>query len=104
MSKTTKKVLLLLFLVIVIAVLPLILNRNAEFGGSDDAGSVMVEEINGSSYEPWFTPVLESILGGELPGEIESLIFCLQTGIGVGVFAFFMGRFVERRKWMRDDD
>ncbi len=104
MSKTTKKVLLLLFLVIVIAVLPLILNRNAEFGGSDDAGSVMVEEINGSSYEPWFTPVLESMLGGELPGEIESLIFCLQTGIGVGVFAFFMGRFVERRKWMRDDD
>ncbi|RGS81501.1 energy-coupling factor ABC transporter substrate-binding protein [Coprococcus sp. AF21-14LB] len=104
MSKTTKKVLLLLSLVIVIAVLPLILNRNAEFGGSDDAGSVMVEEINGSSYEPWFTPVLESMLGGELPGEIESLIFCLQTGIGVGVFAFFMGRFVERRKWMRDDD
>lgn len=104
MSKTTKKVLLLLFLVIVIAVLPLILNRNAEFGGSDDAGSIMVEEINGSSYEPWFTPVLESMLGGELPGEIESLIFCLQTGIGVGVFAFFMGRFVERKKWMRDDD
>lgn len=104
MSKTTKKVLLLLFLVIVIAVLPLILNKNAEFGGSDDAGSVMVEEINGSSYEPWFTPVLESMLGGELPGEIESLIFCLQTGIGVGVFAFFMGRFVERRKWMQDDD
>lgn len=104
MSKTTKKVLLLLLLVVVIAVLPLILNRNAKFGGSDDAGSVMVEEINGSSYEPWFTPVLESMLGGELPGEIESLIFCLQTGIGVGVFAFFMGRFVERRKWMRDDD
>ena len=104
MWKTTKKVLLLLLLVVVIAVLPLILNRNAEFGGSDDAGSVMVEEINGSSYEPWFTPVLESMLGGELPGEIESLIFCLQTGIGVGVFAFFMGRFVERRKWMRDDD
>ncbi|MDQ9871242.1 energy-coupling factor ABC transporter substrate-binding protein, partial [Acinetobacter baumannii] len=73
--KTTKKILLLLFLVIVIAVLPLILNRNAEFGGSDDAGSIMVEEINGSSYEPWFTPVLESMLGGELPGEIESLIF-----------------------------
>ena len=38
------------------------------------------------------------MLGGELPGEVESLIFCLQTGIGVGVLAFFMGRFVERRK------
>lgn len=104
MSKTTKKVLLLLLLVIVIAVLPLMFNKEAEFGGSDDAGSVMVEEINGSAYEPWFTPVLETMLGGELPGEIESLIFCLQTGIGVGIFAFFMGRFVERKKWMRDDD
>lgn len=104
MSKTTKKVLLLLLLVIVITVLPLMFNKEAEFGGSDDAGSVMVEEINGSAYEPWFTPVLETMLGGELPGEIESLIFCLQTGIGVGIFAFFMGRFVERKKWMRDDD
>lgn len=104
MSKTTKKVLLLLLLVIVIAVLPLMFNKEAEFGGSDGAGSVMVEEINGSAYEPWFTPVLETMLGGELPGEIESLVFCLQTGIGVGIFAFFMGRFVERKKWMRDDD
>ena len=73
--------------------------RDAEFGGSDDAGSVMVEEIQGE-YEPWFTPVLEQAIGGELPGEIESLVFCIQTGIGVGVIAFFMGRFVERKKWM----
>lgn len=27
--------------------------------------------------------------GGELPGEVESLIFCVQTGIGVGVIAFY---------------
>ncbi len=32
-------------------------------------------------------------------GEIESLFFCLQTGIGVGVIAFIMGRFVERKKY-----
>ena len=37
-------------------------------------------------------------LGGELPGELESLLFCVQTGIGVGVIAFFLGRFVERKK------
>ena len=41
----------------------------------------------------------ETALGGELPGEIESLIFCLQTGIGVGIVAFVLGRFVERKKW-----
>ena len=73
------------------------LQKGAEFGGSDDAGSVMVEEIKGEAYEPWFTPVIESLTGSELPGEIESLIFCVQTGIGVGVIAFLMGRFYERK-------
>ena len=26
------------------------------------------------------------------------MLFCVQTGIGVGVIAFFLGRFVERKK------
>ena len=97
MTKNTKTVIILLILVVVIAIVPLFALKGAEFGGSDDAGSVMVEEISGE-YEPWFTPVLETIIGGELPGEIESLIFCIQTGIGVGVIAFFMVRLVERKK------
>ena len=71
----------------------------AEFGGSDDAGSRMVEEIQGEAYEPWFTPVLETLLGGELPGEIESLLFCIQTGVGVGVLAYGFGYFVARKKY-----
>ena len=41
------------------------------------------------------------MLGGELPGEVESLIFCIQTGIGVGIMAFCMGRLVERKKWSK---
>ncbi|HIX58174.1 MAG TPA: energy-coupling factor ABC transporter substrate-binding protein [Candidatus Blautia gallistercoris] len=90
-------VIALIIAIILIAFIPLFLLRNAEFGGSDDAGSVVVEEVD-SSYEPWATPILEQILGGELPGEVESLLFCVQTGIGVGVIAFFLGRFVERRK------
>jgi cobalt/nickel transport protein len=84
---------------ILIAFVPLFLLKGAEFGGSDDAGSVMVEEINGE-YEPWFEPVLETVIGGELPGEVESLFFCVQTGIGVGIIAFLMGRLTERKKWM----
>lgn len=98
MTKNTKTVIILLVIAILIAVIPVAALRGADFGGSDDAGSVMVEEIHGE-YEPWFTPVLETALDRELPGEIESLIFCIQTGIGVGIIAFIMGRFVERKKW-----
>ena len=100
MSKNTKTVLILLVIAALIAIVPLSATKAASFGGSDDAGSVMVEEVRGEEYEPWFTPVLEDLLDGELPGEVESLLFCIQTGIGVGIIAFFMGRLVERKKWM----
>ena len=90
MSRNTKTVLALLAAVLVLAVVPFFLAPGAEFGGSDDAGSRMVEEIQGEAYEPWFTPVLETLLGGELPGEIESLLFCIQTGVGVGVLTVVM--------------
>lgn len=98
MTKTKRTVILLLVFAILLAIVPLFVLKGAEFGGSDDAGSKVVSEITGKEYEPWFTPVLETWIGGELPGEVESLIFCVQTGIGVGILAFFMGRFVERKK------
>lgn len=98
MGKKQKKIFTALILAsVLIAIIPLFALKGAEFGGSDDAGSVMVEEIHGE-YTPWFTPVPETLVGGELPGEVESLIFCVQTGIGVGILAFFMGRFYERNK------
>ena len=99
MIKNKKTVIILLIIAMAIAIIPLFALKGAEFGGSDDAGSVMIEEIKGEEYEPWFTPVMETLIDGELPGEVESLLFCVQTGIGVGVLAFFMGRFVERKKW-----
>ncbi len=98
MSKTKKTVVALIIVAVLIAFVPLFALKGAEFGGSDDAGSGMVEQIAGN-YEPWFTPVLETAIHGELPGEVESLLFCLQTGIGVGIIAFLMGRLVERKKW-----
>lgn len=96
-----KTVIAAIIAVILIALIPLFVLKDAEFGGSDDAGSVVVEEVN-SSYEPWAVPILEKLLGRELPGEVESLFFCIQTGIGVGIIAFIMGRLVERRKWMKE--
>ena len=95
-SKNKKITIALLLAAALIIIIPLFALKGAGFGGSDDAGSVMVEEITGK-YEPWFTPVLEQALNGELPGEIESLLFCIQTGIGVGIISFCMGRLVERK-------
>lgn len=104
MSGNKKTVITLLIIVALMAVAPLLMLKDAEFGGSDDAAGGVVEEIRGEEYEPWFTPVAETFIGGELPGEIESLLFCIQTGIGVGGVAFLMGRFVERKKWAKDED
>ncbi len=94
-----KTVIILLIVAVLIAAVPLFALKNADFGGSDDKGGEIISEIQGKEYEPWFTPVLESALGGELPGEVESMLFCVQTGIGVGIIAFVMGRYVERKKW-----
>ena len=90
-------VILLLIAIILIAFVPLFALKDAEVGGSDDAGSPVVEEVD-SDFEPIAAPLIENILGGELPGEVESLLFCVQTGIGVGIIAFCMGRLVERKK------
>ncbi len=95
-------VILILIAVVLIAFIPLFALRDAEFGGSDDAGSTVVEEVD-SSFEPIAAPLIETILGGELPGEVESLLFCVQTGIGVGIIAFCMGRLVERKKQGKGD-
>jgi cobalt/nickel transport protein len=99
MTKTKKKAITLLVIATLIAIVPLFTLKGAEFVGSDDAGSQVVSHITGTDYEPWFTPVMETWIGGELPGEVESLLFCVQTGIGVGIIAFFMGRFVERSRY-----
>ena len=92
-----KKVITLLVIILLIAFIPLFALKDAEFGVPDDAGCQAVEEVY-SSFQPIAEPILEKMLGHEHPGEVESLLFCVQSSIGVGVLAFFMGRFVERKK------
>ena len=83
---------------------PLFIFRGAQFEGSDGAGSEMVQEVTGGGYEPWFEPVMEMLIGSELPGEMETLFFCIQTGIGVGIIAFCFGYLVARKKYGHDVD
>ena len=101
MDKKKNNRLLIIVLLILAAFLiisPLLFQKNADFGGSDDKGNTLIEKTD-PDYEPWATPAIENLLGRELPGETETLLFCVQTGIGVGVIAFLMGRLVERKKW-----
>lgn len=97
-------IVILLILCLLLTAGPFLLRRGAEFCGSDDAGSQMVNEVTGTEYEPWFTPVLESLIGGEIPGEMESLIFCIQTGIGVGVLSYCFGYLAARKKYRKEEE
>ncbi len=63
-----------------------------------------VNEVTGKEYTPWFTPILENFIGGEIPGEIESLIFCVQTGIGVGIIWCCFGYLAAHKKYMKQEE
>ena len=103
--KSNKKLVTILIIVsLLLIVVPFIALKGAEFGGSDDAGSQIVNEVTGKEYTPWFTPILENFIGGEIPGEIESLIFCVQTGIGVGIISYCFGYLAARKKYMKQEE
>ncbi|HIR26154.1 MAG TPA: energy-coupling factor ABC transporter substrate-binding protein [Candidatus Egerieimonas faecigallinarum] len=91
-SKRGKLVIVLLLLCAVITVIPLLVIQNSEFGGADGAAEEAVTEID-PDYEAWASPVMEPP-----GGETESLLFCLQAGLGAGVFGFVLGRLIERKK------
>lgn len=95
MKKNITVVLVLLLLVVVIAVTPLLLIKDSEFGGADGAAEDAITAIN-PNYQPWASSLLE------LPGgETESLLFCLQAGIGAGIFGFGFGYLVARKKYQK---
>lgn len=95
MTKNTKVVLILLLLVIVIAVIPLLINTDSKFGGADGAAEDAISTID-PNYVPWAKPILK------LPGgETETLLFCLQAGIGAGIFGFGFGYLVARKKYQK---
>ena len=104
MKKRTTTVVILIALASLLILFPLFLLQGAEFEGSDGQGSEMVEEIMGEDFEPWFEPILETLIGGELPGEMETLFFCIQTGIGVGIIAYCFGYLIAKKKHGGDDE
>jgi len=81
---STKNILLILALIVMLTV-PLLILKDAEFGGADGQAEEVITEIN-PDYEPWFSPLIEPA-----SGEIESLLFSLQAAIGAGVIGYFYG-------------
>lgn len=80
-----KKNIVLLISVIILAILPILFLKNAEFGGADGEAEVAITEI-ATDYEPWFNAIWEPP-----SGEIESLLFVLQGVIGALIIGYFIG-------------
>lgn len=96
MSKTAKTVIVCLILIVVIAAVPLLLRPDSEFGGADGQAEDAISTID-PDYEPWAAPLLEPP-----GGETESLLFCLQAGLGAGVLGFGFGYLAARKKYRND--
>ena len=94
MSKTVT-IILLLVLCVVIAVIPLLLIHDSEFGGADGAAEDAISVID-PEYEAWADNVLEPP-----GGETESLLFCIQAALGSGVLFFCIGYLVARKKYSK---
>lgn len=76
---------LLLILVVVLAIIPLFLHPESEFGGADGMAEETIAEIDPGT-EPWISPLWEPP-----GGETESLLFGLQAALGAGVIGYFFG-------------
>ena len=95
---------ILIIAIVLIIFIPLFLFQGMEFSNSDENGSEMVNEVRGGEFEPWFEPVMERAIGGEMPDEMETLFFCIQTGIGVGIIMFCFGWLAARKKYKGKGD
>ncbi|HEY9570860.1 MAG TPA: energy-coupling factor ABC transporter substrate-binding protein [Metalysinibacillus sp.] len=80
-----KQNLLLFAIVILLAIVPIFMLKDAEFEGADGEAEEAIGEIN-AGYEPWFESFWEPP-----SGEIESLLFVLQAAIGAGFIGYFVG-------------
>lgn len=78
--------------VLALAIAPLVLVPKAEFGGADSQAQAAITEIN-PNYQPWFSPLVEPA-----SGEIASLLFALQAGLGAGVIGYVIGLYRGRRE------
>lgn len=83
----------LFLFVILLAIIPLIFLKNAEFGGADGQAEKAIAEV-APEYEPWFIAFWEPP-----SGEVESLLFSLQAAIGAIIIGYCIGYSKARKKY-----
>ncbi|PAQ16475.1 cobalt ABC transporter substrate-binding protein CbiN [Bacillaceae bacterium SAOS 7] len=86
------KNLLLFAIVVLLAVVPLVINKDAEFLGADGQAEEAITEIS-PDYQPWFDVIWEPP-----SGEVESLLFALQAAGGALFIGYFVGAGRARKK------
>lgn len=92
--------LLLIGLALLITVVPLALYAGSAdeglFGGTDDAALGVIEQ-QAPGYVAWLDPVLEPA-----GGEVESMLFVVQAGLGFGFIGYYLGLVRGRRERAED--
>jgi len=86
-----QKNLVLALLVVILAVAPMVMHRDAEFGGADGEAEKVITEVS-PDYTSWFGSFWEPP-----SGEIETLLFALQAALGSGFIGYYFG-FARGRK------
>lgn len=68
------------------------------FGGTDDQAGAVIGTLK-PGYEPWFAPLWEPP-----SGEVESLLFGLQSAAGAGALCYCLGYWRGRRAASKESD
>ncbi len=97
MKKNGKWIFILVLLVAAVAVIPWFLS-DFDIPGSDDAAGKAVAAID-PDYKPWAKNIIE--FSGK---NTETLLFCLQAGIGAGILGTGFGYLILRKKNRKGSD
>jgi cobalt/nickel transport protein len=88
---------LIVIAIIALAVIPLVVAKDAEFAGADGLAEELILTIR-PDYQPWFSSLIEP-----KSGEIESLLFALQAAIGSGIVFYGVGYYSARAKGKKEE-
>jgi cobalt/nickel transport protein len=83
--KISRKQIIGITVMVALFVAPFLLNSGAEFSGSDDQGTQLIQQIQ-SGFKPWMKPIWEP------PStEIQSLLFSVQAALGALIIGYYIG-------------